>query len=245
MTSVDLPALGRPTMATRMGRARSPRSSSASPSRHRLRCDRLQAERRQHVGREIAHALAVLGRDGDRLAEPQLEGLVEAFRARRAPRTCWRPERRAGPTSARACANAVSAAITPSRASSTNSTRSAARDRRFALLCACASAIEPRRASSRPAVSTSVTVWPDKLRLALAPVAREARHVGDERRARASQPVEQRRLADVGPADDCDDWNWGGQRQGIAMGGLGQTTAALTLLACATSQVRVSSVNSS
>ena len=31
---------------------------------------------------EIAQAFAVLGRDGDRLAEAELEGVVEAFLAR-------------------------------------------------------------------------------------------------------------------------------------------------------------------
>jgi hypothetical protein len=38
----------------------------------------------------------------------------------------------------------------------------------------------------------------------LPPVARQARRVVDERKAPAGEPVEQRRLADIGPADDGD-----------------------------------------
>ncbi len=45
---------------------------------------------------------------------------------------------------------------------------------------------------------------------AVVAVAREAREVGDQRGARARQPVEQRRLADVGAADDDE----GGQHRG-------------------------------
>ena len=41
-------------------------------------------------------------------------------------------------------------------------------------------------------------------RLALAPVARHAGLIVDQRQLLADQPVEQRRLADVGPADDRD-----------------------------------------
>ena len=41
-------------------------------------------------------------------------------------------------------------------------------------------------------------------RLALAPVARDAGLVVDQRELAADEPVEQRRLADVGPADDGD-----------------------------------------
>ena len=46
-----------------------------------------------------------------------------------------------------------------------------------------------------------------ELRLPLAPVARDARAVVDERELLADEPVEQRRFADIGPADD-------GEREG-------------------------------
>ncbi len=119
LTSVDLPALGRPTMATRMGR---------NVGRHLLRprspvLTRLQAQRRQHLGHEIDQAFAVLGRDGDRLAEAQLESGVEALLPTRPSHllatTIGRPEARTS------LANNLSLGVMPSRASIRNSTRSA------------------------------------------------------------------------------------------------------------------------
>ena len=44
----------------------------------------------------------------------------------------------------------------------------------------------------------------EQVRLALAPVAGDAGAVVDQRQALADEPVEQRRFADVGPADDGD-----------------------------------------
>ena len=46
-------------------------------------------------------------------------------------------------------------------------------------------------------------------RAAVMAIARQAREIGDERVARLRQPVEQRRLADVGAADEGE----GGQHQ--------------------------------
>jgi hypothetical protein len=57
--------------------------------------------------------------------------------------------------------------------------------------------LEPRRID-HPKVE------PEQLRLALAAVARHARPVVDQREALADEPVEQRRFADVGPADNGD-----------------------------------------
>ncbi len=59
-----------------------------------------------------------------------------------------------------------------------------------------------------------------KLRLPLAPVAREPWEVGDERVARARQTIEKRRFTDVGPADD------GYFRRHEAASGLGAAYAA-------------------
>jgi hypothetical protein len=43
---------------------------------------------------------------------------------------------------------------------------------------------------------------PEVIALAVAAIARQARRVVDQRGPPADEPVEQRRLADVGPADD-------------------------------------------
>ena len=52
--------------------------------------------------------------------------------------------------------------------------------------------------------------------VALAPVARHAGLVVDQRQPPADEPVEQRRLADVGPADDGDGEGHGAQASGFA-----------------------------
>ena len=54
---------------------------------------------------------------------------------------------------------------------------------------------------------------PEQARLALAPVAGHAGPVVDQRQLLADQPVEQRRFADIGTADDRD-----GGKRGIARG---------------------------
>ncbi len=45
--------------------------------------------------------------------------------------------------------------------------------------------------------------------VAVLAIARDARNVGDERVARAGQGIEERRLADIRPADEGDDWKHG------------------------------------
>ena len=200
-------------MATRIGLARrrtASSSSAGSSSSPRLAacCTGFEAERGQDRLAQVAHAFAVLGRDGDRLAEPQLEGLVEAVGAgpplalvgdqdgRHARAAHHARERRIGRHHAVARIeheqHQVGAARSPPRSAR-----------------ACARRSMPGAASSRPAVSTSVTLWPAHVGLALAPVARQPRHVRDQRGVLAGQPVEERRFADVGSADDGDGWGMG------------------------------------
>ena len=57
---------------------------------------------------------------------------------------------------------------------------------------------------SKPPVSMTMNSWPPTLRVAVVAVARQAGEVGDDRVARPGHAVEQRRLADVGPADEGD-----------------------------------------
>ena len=59
--------------------------------------------------------------------------------------------------------------------------------------------------SSKPAVSTMPNVEIAETRLAHAAVARHSRRVVDERNAPADQPVEERRLAHIGAADNGDE----------------------------------------
>src|SRR3546814_4115939 len=47
-------------------------------------------------------------------------------------------------------------------------------------------------------------IEPDQMRVPLAPIARHPRLIVDQRELLADEPVEQRRLADIGPADDRD-----------------------------------------
>jgi hypothetical protein len=56
--------------------------------------------------------------------------------------------------------------------------------------------------SSSPAVSNTRNRRSPSLRVALAPVAGDARQIVDQRQALADQAVEQGRLADIRPADD-------------------------------------------
>ena len=101
---------------------------------------------------------------------------------RRGSPSCWR---RARPASARGAQelrrNARRSGVTPARASITKSTRSASADRRFGLPAHAPRRATPAPASSSPAVSISAEAQVADLGLRLAPVARDARQIVDER----------------------------------------------------------------
>ena len=71
----------------------------------------------------------MLGRDRDAVAEAERVGSSTDDGADRGPRPCWRPAAPAGPAGAAIAAKCPSAGVTPARASTTNSTRSASDDR--------------------------------------------------------------------------------------------------------------------
>ena len=169
LTSVDLPALGRPTMATRIGRLLVVRLDACvlvlrllvrRPGALR---DRLQAERRQHR-RPPARRCPRRARPRPRPARRARAGRPRRSRPSPARPSLLLATRMTGRPEARTeLANAASAGVTPSRASSTNSTRSALRDRRLALR-AHAGGDRAGAASSSPAVSTRVTLVPGQHR---------------------------------------------------------------------------------
>src|SRR6059058_3521807 len=97
-------------------------------------------------------------------------------------------------------AKARSLGVSPARASITNISASA---RPIAVsVCSCIRAVsEPLAPSSRPAVSITVNSRSPRRALPSA-VAGDAGLVIHQRQLLPDQPVEQRRLADIGPADD-------------------------------------------
>ena len=157
LISVDLPVLGRPTTATRIG------ASARSGVRLVRRCAPLGIRRRRGLlGQrraqrlvEIGKPLAVLGRDRDRIAEAERIGL-DAGRPRAARPSLLLATRIAGlPDLRTRSAKARSTGVGPARASIRKNTASAAAI--AASVCAC---MRPVRlsgaASSRPAVSITV-----------------------------------------------------------------------------------------
>ena len=152
---------------------------------------------------EIGRALAMLGRDRDRIAEAEFIG-VDARRSGPAAPSDLLATRRIGLSMRRsASAKWRSAAVTPTRASIMNSTTSQSCKRRLGLRAHAAgkrggvALLQPRRVDDGEGEVA-------ERRLALAPVAGHAGLVVDQRELAADEPVEQRRLADVGAADDGD-----------------------------------------
>ena len=165
--------------------------------------DRLQAQRRQHIGHEVDQAFAVLGRDGDRLAEAQLESGVEA-RLPYAPLALIGDDDNRAPRGAHELGEHLVARRHAFARIDQEQHEIGLGERRLGLLAHALGdrpafcLLEARRIDDRDGVA-------GEIRLARAAVARQPRHIGDEGRALARQTVEQRRLADVGPADDGDD----------------------------------------
>ena len=158
LTSVDLPALGRPTMATRTGLARFGGVvvlflfESARRCSRRLRHRQLEAQRRRDFSGQIADAFAMFGGDRERIAEAEREGVVKSIGAFVAFGLVG-DENDGLAGVAREARECCIGGVTPARASTTNKIRSAS-SMAFSDCLRIRSAIEPDGASSRPAVST-------------------------------------------------------------------------------------------
>ena len=209
MTSVDLPALGRPTMATRIGREVAGTSLAFVVGI----VGGLQPQCGEHLGLEIAETLAMLGGDGDRLAEAELEGRVEAFLGGATLALVGDEHDGASRRAHQFAERLVVRSYALARVDDEQHQIGGAK-RRFALLAhalgdrAALGVLEAGRVDDGHGIA-------GKVGFALAPVARQPRHVGHESRAPSRQPVEQRRLADIGSADDGDNgwsghWKWPG-----------------------------------
>ena len=153
----------------------------------------------------------MLGRKRDRVAEAELVGFQPARLAAAAFGLVGGDDhrRRIRPRSQRPISS--SSGVRPSRASIRN--KAASDSRTAASVCA---RMRPGRLCGVLVLEAGGVHHPEgqveQLRLALAPVAGDARQVVDQRDAPADQPVEQGRLADIGSADDGD----GGQGHGAS-----------------------------
>ena len=101
-------------------------------------------------------------------------------------------------------AKALSAAVTPSRAVDDEQHEIGYRDGLLGLFAhAIGNRSLPRFLETGGVDQADFGI--EQICDAFAPVARQTRQVGDERRARAGQPIEKRRFADVRTTDDRDD----------------------------------------
>ena len=145
----------------------------------------------------------MLGRERHRLAEAERVGFAAGRLRRRGPRFCWRSGRPACRICAPVAAKARSTGVGPARASIMKKIASAC-----AMAVSVCARMRPVRLSgadsSRPAVSITV----NSRSPSRASPSRRSRvtpgPVIDQRHAPSDQPVEQRRFADIGPADDGD-----------------------------------------
>ena len=195
-------------MARRMGRSLALASTALlglAVVRHPCACERgFRPSAASIALDEIAQAFAVLGRDGDRLAQPQLVGVVEALGAG-APLALVGDEDDGPPGLAHDARERRIGGHHAVAGVEHEQHQVRTRDRRLAL-GAHARGDAARRRFLQPGRVDERDLVAGDLRLALATVARQARHVGDERGALGREPVEERRLADIGPADDGDGW---------------------------------------
>ena len=163
----------------------------------------MKAEGRDDIGRQIADTLAVFGGDGDRLAKAERERVKNSVGSL-APFRLVRDQN-----------DGLARMACDPRKSTIGGGHSVARvddeqhqiGNRDGLLGLFAHAIGnrslPRFLETGRVDQADFGI--EQICDAFAPVARQTRQVGDERRARAGQPVEQRRFADVRTADDRDD----------------------------------------
>ncbi|MHC2559097.1 hypothetical protein ACVIVD_001091 [Bradyrhizobium liaoningense] len=202
MISVDLPALGRPTMATRIGRV------AASSSRERrivlavvVLVDGLRHQLGQRVI-ELAHALAMLGRNLDGIAEAERKGLHRAGIAMLALALVGDQQHRLVGLAGEIGEGAIGGRETNAGIDDEEQ-RVGLRDRGFGLL------LHARGQRALGAFVETGGIDDGELEvaepgLAFAAVAGDARQVIDKRELLSNQAVEQRRFADIGPADDGD-----------------------------------------
>ena len=210
LSSVDLPAFGRPSTAMRSGFAgssslpssSSPRTSgsASSSSSGSSRAERGSASTKRII--EFAEAFAVLGGKGDRIAEAEAEGLIGAVAPRHALGLVGDDDDRLAGAAHRRGEMAVGGGDPGARVDDEED-RVAVEQRGLGLR-AHAAGERLGIALFEPGGVDDGEGEIDEPRLALAAVARHARLIVDERELPADQPVEQRRLADVRPADDRD-----------------------------------------
>ena len=198
LISVDLPVLGRPTMAMRIGGCSetATTASSGSPLGRRL------GQRRAQRIVKIGQALAMLGADRDRFAEAERIGFERARSAGPALALVGDQDRRLAGLAHEIGKGAILRRRAGARIDKKKH-RIGLRDRGRRL----------RLHSRRQAFAFGVFEAGGidrfegqiaELGLAFAPVARHARLIVDQREAAADKPVEQRRFADIGPADNGD-----------------------------------------
>ena len=209
MTSVDLPAFGRPTTAIWIGRpagSAGPSPASSTPSSISSSTSTISTA----SGNPSATGSSARSRSSMPMPcsadsatgspSPSSQASISPASAARpsallATRITFAARLRSSSASVR------STGVTPARASIMNRQTSAA-----AIARSVSARIRPGRlasvASSSPAVSITVKRSAPSRPGALAQVARHPGLVVDQRQPPADQPVEQRRLADVRPADD-------------------------------------------
>ena len=205
LTSVDLPAFGRPTTAIWIGRpagsaAPSPSSSTLSSIVVDLDLDHLGrvGERRRHRlerAQQIVHADAVLGRERHRLAEAELPGLEQPGLRRAALGLVGDEDHPPRPLAQQLGERAVDrgdagAGVDQEQADVGGVHRPLGQRPHPAGQAGVGRLLEPG------GVDDGEAQRPEPAR-ALAQVAGDAGLVVDQRQPPADQPVEERRLADV------------------------------------------------
>ena len=192
MTSEDLPTFGRPITAT-AHEARPPARAAPAPA--------LGQELGEPV-EQVAGAAPVGGRDRDRLAEAEPVELGDRGSSA-GPSTLFATTTTGRSARRRISATSASPWRRPARASSTIATASASAIASRAWPWTARES-ESSAARSTPPVSMSSNRTPVPLALERLAVAGDAGLLVDDRLAPADQPVDERRLADVGEADDGD-----------------------------------------
>ena len=149
---------------------------------------------------QVADALAMLGRDGDGFAETELEGVIEAFRSGPALALVGNEEHRlAGPP--HECSKRLIGMSDARPCIDHEQHQIGLGDGTLRLLAHTGRNAAGRGLLEARRVDEDRRLARDRS-LRLAPVAREAGHGIHEREPPAGETVEQRRLADIGPADD-------------------------------------------
>ena len=202
LTSVDLPAFGRPTMATRIGCG--PDGSAAAS----ICAGGVLGQRRAQRVVEIGQAFVVLGRNRDRVAEAERIGVQPPALAGGAFHLVGDQHGRLAGLAHQLGEHAVDPGRTGARVDHEED-RVGLPDRGLGLRPHAAGEAFGR-GLLEPGGIDHGEIEVAEPALAFAAVARHARPVVDQRHAPADQPVEQGRLADIGAADDGDGEAHGG-----------------------------------